>query len=1004
MPEDGQLLNGLSGGGGLLGVTKSLTSVTSVASTLVETVKQTVTHLNAVTSQVTQLAGNLSNLTSTAADLPATVTQFTNTIASAFTTVTQVASEASNVLGQGTELTEAITKVQTSTQVLVKQITSSTVDVTIVQKSVTTVVTSIQYYISVTQGYIGVASNLLNSPSILPMATAVGKILVSMQSVLEIVSSTITTVQTVTRTTSTTTIIKTTLERVRGLVQNFTNQISDPSVIPSLLKKLPGYIGGISSAFPAESPTGPGDAKAGTPNEIPNDIVTGSNIGANGQDYPSNSRRPNLPPIIPQQTQEQGELGNKPLIPTPNQGYTNNLNNLKNEQYIPYPDNDQPQHSFWNYPVRLTQPSRVGPQYKSTNFGNQGPSQAGFWDGPTEGQQVNTIDVPYRPIEQVLIGPISQGDNLEAPITENDQTYRGPQYQSANNGNPGPQQGGYWKGPTEGQQVNAIDGTNEIVIGPINQDDNLETPITKNDQTFRAPNSYPDDYSQSPELPPSQQIFTNLATPPKNGPISQNYQFPSQTSENYPSISQSPYLVPEYSGTSVPEPSSISPSYPNYSADDPPTSSPIHSTPFSENYPFTSQTSGNYPSIGSFLYPDPEISDERYPIHSSWSYLNYPIIAPSLPSTSSLSPAYALPIDPGSTPVSSATSSASASLGHATASAAVTTSTLGAIPSFSVPSNSISIFLKYEIALHDIYAKILQIISSVQGLPTDQLTFAVRRSYATTHTLILFISQLNVPSATSPSSGDIIFNIINELSGNIQDLVRLAQQIFAIQGDSTPLLTILKLTSAATAFTINQVQKLAQQINTSAGYFVLQSSIDTVLLSLINIYGQLYPGAYAGKIDQPNGVDDLFNNLSTSNQSYDTIYYGISHSDILVIKNIIQQAAQTIKNSDNDYNRLLNTLQALPLNQDQIKQITNLMYQMNNNLNTVSYRLQSIEHILNYISDCGHIVNFGQYSTVSQSSSSSNASSTSSPDRTETSAASASSSSTTITARYSQVV
>lgn len=989
VPEGGQLLGGLGGGGGLSGlsnigntltevtdglsnlssVTKSLSSVTSVASTLVETVMTTVTHLNAVTSQVTQVAGTLSKLTKTAASLPGTVVQFTNTITSALTTVTQVVSEASSVLGPVTELTEAITKVQTSTQVLVQQLTSSAVDATIVQKSVTNVMTSIKVFISVAQGYIGGASKLLNNSSILPMATAVGKILVSMQSVLEIVSSSITTVQTITKTTSTTTIIKTTLEKVRRLVQHFTNQISGQGFTPNLFQNLLGNIGGISSA-PTQSSIVPGDS-------LPNQIVissggpaTGTPIQPPNQGYPhslNNNANGEYIPFGPgdgapiQHSQgiyngpdnvlnghnypSQITLNNQQLNSPPNTQYYPRQSTVDSDETpISIPIDNLPQHSFWNYPVRLAQPDiQVGPEYQPSNIGYQSPSQ------------VNTIDGSYQPNGQIDIAPNDQADNIEAPFNENYQTY------------------------------------------------------------MTHPNNYPDQYSQSPEslqlqqpLQPSQQTFSNLATPENIG-SENNYEFPNLSSENYPSNDQSSYPALDNSGISYPVPSSLSESYPNYPINAPSlpsisTSGPEYIRPISGNYLFPTQTPENYPSIGQQSYPVPESSGINYPIN----YPNYPINAPSLPTTATYIPVYTSPSYPESsaiTPLALATASASASPGHATASASAAAIT--STPPFSGPRTSISIFRQYEIALGDIFAKILQIISSLQGVPTDQLTFAVRQIYATTHSLMLFVSQLNDSSATSPTNVDIIFNIINELSENLQDLVRLTQQIFAVQGTSAPLLSIIKLTSAVTALTINQVQILAQEIDTSAINFVIQSTIDRVLLYLINVYGQLYPSSYNGQIDQPNGVDNLFNNLSASNQSYKPIYHGVSHSVIRVIKNIIQQSAQTIQNSDNDYNRLLNILQALPLNQDQVNQITNLMSQMYNSLNTVSYRLESIDQILNYMSDYGHVGNFAQYSTVSRSSSSASASSTSSSDGTDTSAASAASSSstsTTINAPYSEVV
>lgn len=1101
VPEDGKLLGGLGGGDGLLGglgglgnigntltqvagglpdlntVTKSLTSVTSVASTLVKTVTQTVTKLTAVTNKVSQLAGTLSKLTTTATGLPASVLQFTKTITFAFTTVTQVVSEASNLLGQGTKLTEAITQVQTSVQVLVKHLTSSPVDVTIVQKSVTTVVTSIKYFISATQGYLGGATKLLNSSPIVPVANAVGKILVSMQSVLEIVSSTITTVQAVTKTTSNTTIIKTTLEKLRGLVQHFTNQISDPSLIPSLLQTLLGNIGGISSAFPAESPTDivPGGTGDGTPIQPPNQ---GFYNGPDGNTYPPQGSLDNQQSISPPEFHNAADPiiePNLPQYPQSPQTVDSEETPISNWPDQTHPDNNVQQHSFWNYPVILAQPDRqVGPEYQPTNFGNQRPAQSSYWESPTGGQensgpQVNTIGGPYQPDAQIVFepnrpinypdeyspstnignqgpaqsgyweGPIGGQENSEPQVNTNGGSYQ-PNAQiviepnrpinypdgylpSTDIGSQGPAQSGYWEGPTGGQQnsgplVNTIGGpyqpNAQIVIEPINQGDNLDAPINENDQIYGS--SIPDDNLQ---LPQSQQTFSNLATPQVNGPISGNYQFPSQASENYPLIDQSSYPVLENSGISYPVPSSLSGNYPNYPINTPSlpsisTSGPEYTTPLSENYLFPSQTYGNYPSIvqspyavpenyPSILqspYPVPENSGASYPVPSSLSgsYPNYPTITQSLPSE------LGYPASSATTPVSSATSSASASPGHATASASATTSNVGHTPSFSGPKTSISIFRKYEIALGDIFTKILDIIATMKRVPTDQLAFAVKRTYSTIHTLMLFVSQLNGYSATSPNSVDIIFNIINELSGNLQDLVQLAQQIASVQGTSTPLLTILKLTSAVTALTINQVQKLAQQIDTSPTNFVLQSSIDRVLLNLIYEYGQLYPGNYTGQIDQPNGVSDLFNALSTSNQSYQPIYHEISHGVIRAIKNIIQQSAQTIQNSDNDYIRLLNIVQALPLNQDQIHLITYYLTQMNNNLNTVSYRLESINAILNDMSGYGHTRNFDYYTTVTQSSSSSSASSTSSSDGTDTSTASASSSSTTITAPYSQLV
>lgn len=341
------------------------------------------------------------------------------------------------------------------------------------------------------------------------------------------------------------------------------------------------------------------------------------------------------------------------------------------------------------------------------------------------------------------------------------------------------------------------------------------------------------------------------------------------------------------------------------------------------------------------------------------------------------------------------------STSSATATATATTSTTTATASSTVVTgnirpHSVYIFRDFVNSLNSAFTRILEEVSPFSQINTHPVINAVHRVHLSIHTVVLYISQLNVNIIDTVSSSSIIYDGFREVRlylGRIVQVVQLVidnQQI--PQGGRIQLIRVIKHTSAIVAITVTEIKQLVQNIqyNNEDG---LWNAIEVLLQRLISSYDRVFVGKYNGLADQDDylgGLSFLQNNLVDSgDDQWSPVYRGLSQSTAQILDNSIVGIGQTIAVVSNEYDNQLNDIEQIIGNRDDghpatqyLRQLANRLSRNNGRLNRVEQRLDAVLNVLRNLQVVGSnsigIGGTGLDSTVETSSSASASSSTSS--------------------------
>lgn len=360
-------------------------------------------------------------------------------------------------------------------------------------------------------------------------------------------------------------------------------------------------------------------------------------------------------------------------------------------------------------------------------------------------------------------------------------------------------------------------------------------------------------------------------------------------------------------------------------------------------------------------------------------------------------------------PVAITTSSTSAS---ASSSASATTETTGPLTTTSTTASAVAsatattsvvtgntgpigtnIFNDFVNSLNSAFSQITGQIRPLQQINVYPVIRSLHRVHLSIHTLVLYVSQLNVDIVDTVSSSSIILEGFREIRHYFGRLVQVVQSIVntqqVTQVERIRLVRVVKYTSAIVAITITEVKRLVQTLQYNSDD-VLWNAIQVLLQRLVNSYERVFGGFYDGLADQNDGLSGLSylqnNLLDTGDDRWSPVYRGISQSTAQILDNSIVNIGQTISQVSDEYKTQLNNIDQIIGDRDDghpatqyLRQLANRLRRNNARLDRVDERLNGVLNVLRNLQAVGsNGIDIGGADVVTSSSSSSASSASSS--------------------------